>query len=81
MLEDKPLVEDTRALESRILTAMSGLGREPDLSRIAKKAQLPVITEGRMSRLAPEAIAAMNALLQARRIVNGTRGGFRLVGR
>lgn len=72
------LPADPKALEGRILQAMRELGREPDLSRIARKADLPTVQEAGRVRLAEEAVAAMNALLKRRAILPGTRGGFRL---
>lgn len=74
-------VESASALQQRILAAMESLGREPDLERIVRKAALPVEADGRLGKLAPEAVAAFDDLVKSGRIRCGTRGGWRLAGR
>jgi hypothetical protein len=68
-------------LSARILTAMQGLGREPDLSRIVQKAGLPTEALGREVILTPESVEAFNGLIRRGKIRSGSRGGWRLVGR
>lgn len=76
------LIEAAPELQQRIVRAMETLGREPDLWRIARKANLPTEDVGRgRVKLAAESIAAFDGLLKAGRIRHGSRGGLRLVGR
>lgn len=69
------------SLPERILAAMQQLGREPDVARIVRKAHLPTERREGGIFLTAAAIDAFNGLLKARKIVPGSRGGYRLAGR